>query len=270
MTEYTSFEDVTPPEGEIELPRGYIVKQGGENVVFSRARLRETSGAEEDIMFSSKMSFTKKMMRVVRGCLVALIDKDGREINDEKAFESAVQTMTIGDLTACMFEIRSITRGTEFLQKVTCPNPQCSTIKNVPFSWTARFDLREDFPPQKCKGDPAHVVRTYRTSRGREITWKFMTGEDRIKFESNMKDETVMTAILMMRVLTINGEPANVTSLQKLSLVEREEIRDHMLPQEGGIETSFDATCKNCGHEFKGDLEISGFDFFYPSETQDA
>jgi predicted Zn-ribbon and HTH transcriptional regulator len=125
----------------------------------------------------------------------------------------------------------------------------------------------DDFPVLKCKVDPSKEVYEYTSKRGTVVTWSLMTGEARLKFESNPTTTERATAALMMRVKTVNGEPATKEVLQDLGMMDRREIRDYMVDQEGGIETTFDAECNNCGHEFKSELRMAGFDFFAPSET---
>jgi hypothetical protein len=267
--EYTSFDQPKATEGELLLPRGYVVKKGGETYIFNQARLREITGVEEDIM-NGDGNFTSRMMRIVGNCLTSLRCEQGDEIADEKTLMHAAKQISIGDLTACMFAIYCVTHGTEFRQKVQCPNPQCGTVDGRPFTWTARFDLKRDFPPKPCDGDPGQVIRTYKTSRGTEITWKFMTGEDRLRYESNNHTNQKATAALMTRVVTVNGEPATAENLRAMAMREREEIRKHIVPQEGGIDVTFDAVCSNCGHEFQDLLAINGFDFFYPSEISES
>jgi hypothetical protein len=268
-TERTSEDTPKTSVDEFDLPRGYVHVTGkGEKVLFNRARFKELTGAEEDVITNDKLSFTNKMVQVVRGCTVALIGENGQEVTGEKDLVKAIPKMTIGDLTVALFRIREMTVGNEYRQIVTCPNENCLTLEEKPFSWTAMFNLSEDFPLKPCSGDPHDVVREFITERGTKVTWSFMTGEARIRYENTATSKDRATAVMMMRARTINDKPATKEVLRSLSMPDRAEIREKMVADEGGIDTSFDAECKNCGHEFKGSI-VSSFDFFFPSALQE-
>lgn len=269
MSELTTEYDPKSPIGTFDLPAGVLVKDSqGKARLLDRIRMREITGREEDIIASEKMGFTARMISVVAGCTEALIDKDGNELDDEKKVARMARRLTIADLMACLFYARILSVGTEFKQSVVCPYHLCDAGGGKPYSWTARFNLLDDFPVLKCKVDPTNEVHEYTSSkRGTVVTWSLMTGEARMKFESNPTTNERATAALMMRVRTVNGEPATKEVLQSLGMMDRREIRDYMIEQEGGIDTTFDAECKNCGHEFKAELEMRGFNFFVPSET---
>lgn len=264
----TTLDDAKVPTGEFVLPTGVVIRdaKGGAHLL-SKIKLKEISGAEEDVIANDKMGFTARMLDVVAGCTESLSDDDGNVMDDPKRISKLVRRFAIGDLTACLFYIRIISVGTEYRQLVTCPYPKCDAGNGRPYSWTARFDLFNDFPVKKCKQDPMKDVHEYTSKRGTQVTWRYMTGEARLKFESNATTRERATAALMMRVVTVNGEPATSDNLRSLGMMDRKEIRDYMVEQEGGIDTTVEAECKNCGHIFKNELEMAGFSFFVPSET---
>lgn len=266
--EFTSYEEPKATEGEVDLPRGYVVTKKGETYRFYRATLRELTGEEEDIIENDSLGFSRRMVRIVGNCLVSLADDKGNEITDTKTLQEAAMNFTIGDITACMFELRCLTTGSEFKQRVRCLNPNCDRGDGKPLEWTARFDIRKDFPIVACT-DPDLVVREFVTKKGTRITWQFATARSRVQFETNRTKTNKSTAALLMRVMTVNGEPASEEILKKMTKSEREEIRDHMIPLEGGIDTTFDVDCKECGYHFKDILLVRGFDFFYHSATSE-
>lgn len=267
MSEMTSFEFPKTPVEEFVLPRGLLVKRPDGNILLQTARFHEITGAEEDHIANDKLSFTRKMMYVVAGCIEEIRDDDGNSISTEKELLKAVGQLSIADLTAALFCIRIVTVGEEYRQVIECPSERCSTIDGRPYSWTVRLNIREDFPIKRCEGDPLQNVRTYVTKRGRKITWKFMTGDARIRFEAHPGTTDRATSALMMRVLSVDDQPASKDLLRMLSMIDRKEIRDHMVSQEGGIDTSIKAVCPNCGNTFETSIVLNGFDFFFPSET---
>lgn len=267
MSQPTSYEDPKVPVDEFVLPRGLFIKRPDGNLLLNTVQFHEITGAEEDHIANEKLSFTRKMMLVVAGCIQMLRDNKGNELTEEKELIKAVGRMSIADLTASLFCIRIISVGEEYKQVITCPAPKCTTIEGKPYSWTVRLNLRNDFPIKPCEGDPMEHVRSFTTKRGARITWKFMTGDARMRFEANPSVADRATAALMMRVLTVNDEPASKDLLKSLPMTMRQEMRDHMVTQEGGIETNIKAVCPNCGNEFEVGLAMGGFDFFAPSET---
>jgi len=269
MDQPTSYEDPKVSVEEFVLPRGLLIKRGDGDLLLNRAQFHEITGAEEDHMANEKLSFTRKMMLVVAGCIEKLHDGAGNEIVENKELVKAVGQLSIADLTACLFCIRILTVGEEYRQVVECPSIGCTTMDGKNYSWTARLNLREDFPIKPCEGDPMKTVREFTTKKGTRATWKFMTGDARLRFESNPSVNDRATSALMMRVLTIDDQPASKILLKKLSMTDRQELRDHMVKQEGGIETNFNAVCSNCGNEFETSISLGGFDFFAPLETLD-
>jgi len=260
-----TIDDAKVPSIEAKLPRGYLLQDSDGVHVLGTAILREMSGLEEDIIADDKVSFTKRMHRLVGSCLTSLSDDEGHSIVDRSALIKAAPQMLMSDLLVCALRIREVTVGDELRQIVKCPN--CTTDDGQPFSWTVRLSL-SDFKALPAEGDLTKAVREYTTSRGTRITWAMMTGDMELTHEKKKTSKNKATAALLIRVQTVNDEPATIENLQALSYKERVEIRK-LFDQEGGIETEFDVICRECEHEFRVLLAIGGVNFFAPSETSE-
>jgi hypothetical protein len=260
----TNIEDAKIPSITFALPRGYLLNDGDGGVhVLCTATVREMCGEEEDIIANDKVSFTKRLHQLVGSCLTTLEDGDGHSITDRKQLAIIASKMLMSDLLVCVIRIREVTIGNEIRQVVSCPN--CVDDEGNPYSWTAILDLSE-FEALPVKGDAAMSVREYTTSRGTVVTWEMMTGDAELIHERKKLSKDKATASLLTRVRTLNGEVATKVNLKALSYVERNEIRKQF-DAEGGVETDFDAVCRNCDHEFKVPLEVGGMRFFNPSEA---
>lgn len=259
----TTIEDAKATIITFDLPRGLLVrgKDGDADVLYNKATIREMSGYEEDIIANEKMTFTHRMHALVGNCLLSLSDGGSNEITSSKILLKATDDLLMSDLLVCVFKIREVTVGSEVRQKVTCP--ECTTDEGKPFIWTAILNLSE-FGGIPVEGDPYEDTREFTTSRGTKIRWKMMTGAMEKNTEKTKNPSKAATLALLNRVISVNDEDASVSLLQSLFSVERQEIRD-AFDVEGGIETDFECVCRNCGSEFKTQLEIGGAGFFFRS-----
>jgi len=84
------------------------------------------------------------------------------------------------------------------------------------------------------------------------------------KMKINATD--IMTKSLSIRTETVGNEEASVLLLKKLSLKDRNKMRDSIDKYEGGVETEIEIECPECGDVSVSDLDIGQSSFFFPSE----
>jgi hypothetical protein len=265
-------DDAKVPQLAFELPAGYLtkVKDGDEEreVVLKHAVVREMTGFEEDLLAEDSTTLTSRFHQIIGACLLSLSDDNGNEITDRKVLNKAPAKMLVSDLTLAMIKIRQASLGDELRFAVTChecTRPNSKTEKEEPTTFTKIFNLN-DLDIASAEGEGVNRVREFQTSRGRKVTWEMMNGlmEHQLsKVRARKKDR--VTEAMLVRVRTIDNEPVTADMLKGLSFIERSEIRDQF-DLEGGVETSVQVMCPNCGHEFETPLEMKSSDFFARSE----
>lgn len=266
--------------GTYELPAGYIHEFDGETALLTIAKLREMNGHDEDILSQEGLPFADRFREVLGRCLLELSDDNGHSICDATTLSKAPAQMLVSDLTVLLMRLRQLTVGDVIQFKVNCENPECKTLlmKTVRVS---SFDI------EPITGDPMQREREIVTSRGNKVVWKMMTGEMQSQANKVVKDleieaakqgnkrttlakaikakkERRVTAFMMVRVKSINGEPVTYQSLGDLPWAERQDIRDEF-DAEGGIDTDVEVTC-DCGHTFVTPISIDGSTFFSRSD----
>ena len=261
-------DDAKVPALTFELPRGYLLVEGDEVHRLNRATIREMTGEEEDIIAQEEKTFTERMHELVGSCMTSLSDGGSKSITSPKTLAKVTDHLLMSDLLTSIIRVREVTMGDEIRQKIKCP--ACTTLDGKPFIWTGVLSLK-DFQGIPVDGDPLENIRTFTTSRGTILTWEMLTGQGELDQGKKKNKRERATLALMARVRSIGeeSEPKRVKDLlRKLPYVERQEIRKQF-DQEGGIETEFECVCRNCGHEFKAELDIGGKEFFFPSETSE-
>ena len=241
-----------------DFPRGYLLEDTEGVHVLNKAQMREMTGYEEDILADDKSSITQRMHDVVGNCLISLSDEKGHSIVDPNVLKTIPLNLLMSDIVVATFRLREVTVGSEYRQKVACPN--CIDDDDKPNAWTAILNL-SDFKSIPASGDLTKAVREFETKRGNKITWEMLSGAGELAYENMKKSKERATAVLMARIRTINGQPATKDAVKRLPMLERQEIRKEF-DVEGGIETSFDSVCKRCKQEFKTELEMGGSSFF--------
>lgn len=249
-----------------KLPRGLLYEHEGEIHVLNTATIREIAGKEEDILSDRRVSFTEKVHEIVGNCLISLSNDDGVSVAQPSTLRNAVSKLLMSDILVSFFRLRELSVGSEYRQKVTCP--ECTNDDGNPFRFTVILNLSE-FEMIPAEGDLTVEERECTTVNGNKVIWKMMDGESEMKQSKKKNPSEVATMALQSRVCSINGE-MDSKKIKKLlismSYNERQDIRDE-IDDEGGIDTEIDCHCRNCGEEFSVGLDVRGTDFFSRSVT---
>jgi hypothetical protein len=71
---------------------------------------------------------------------------------------------------------------------------------------------------------------------------------------------------MMIRIESLNGKPASIEDVQKLSLRNRNTIRTATQKWDVGVDTTITATDPLDGKDFDTELQLMQASFFFPSE----
>lgn len=257
-------------QGLFDLPCGYIPPlQQGETEADRRllrdVHVREIKGDVEDMMASDKIAPARRMGQLIGMCIERLgtIDHKGELLG------TVVPDLLIGDRVFLLFCIRRVTLGDLYPFAARCPNPNCEGNKS-PFTYTINLADTEVVPM------PDPMKRSYEVKlpkSGDEVVFHPMCGRDD-ELIAPYKLDTVSLSMLA-RIDRLNGQPFRlrpdgknrdllVPRIQKWGLADRTFLRDAMLDQEGGVDTSLQITCTGCGLEYEEEMVLDA-GFFRPS-----
>lgn len=230
------------------LPCGYLDDDGN---VHTDVEVREMTGEEEEILAARNMPVTKKINKILSRCTLALGDLRPPMV------ERVIPDLTQGDRVFLLFAIRRASLGDEMPFQSNCP--QCNTESQLV------VDLSE--LEVKQMEDPR--IRTYETTlpkSGKLVRMKVLTGrgEEAISKASN-KGKDIITTAIFCRIDSFDGNPVTMKDLKKLSIADRNHLRDIWEEKEGGVDTEIEIECPACDHEYSTELDIGQQGFFNPS-----
>jgi len=269
-------------EQGFELPCG-LFKDGK---ILKHVILKEITGEEEDILAAEDVNGIIKLNRVLGNCIVSFSDV-GKEqkppkndnakkaidasasnsdqvsiplaniISDKQEIRNLVPELTIGDRIFILLCLRIISLGENFIF-----DTECSKCKK---SFKRSIDLTT-LPTKEMK-DPTTLLYSLELPSGKTVKMRVATGKEELilsKMKINATD--IMTKSLSIRTETVGNEEASVLLLKKLSLKDRNKMRDSIDKYEGGVETEIEIECPECGDVSVSDLDIGQSSFFFPSE----
>lgn len=237
--------------GVFELPCGYLDPESRE--LYREVTVREISGHEEDMLGSKKTPNAQKLNNLLQACVVQIGPVEGAKL------AKVLKGLPVGDRVFLLFAIRRVTLGDELPVKESCPSCNTKSLFMV--------DLGEELV---IKVMPSPMKRIYDEVLPRSqmpVRFRVSTGEDEgtmARLGSGKSSDRLSQAI-MMRLELIGEEPPTLKAVKGLSLVDRNYLREKFNEVEGGVDTSIDFECSNCGHEWQKDLNVGAQGFFFPS-----
>jgi len=251
--EMLMMEEVERPKsaaGEVELPCGYLTREGE---IYTDASVREITGSEEDMLSSATVPSDKKFNELLIRCTTRI----GPE-SDPATIRAMLPLLPIGDRISLLFGIRRITLGDIYPFQVQCPS--CAALSSFHIN-LGELDVK------KMK-DPKTRVFDETLPSGKKVRFRVMTGADEEKVKKaakKFKDDGPSLAILA-RLELLNEAPPTLPGVKGLGMRDRNFLRKKFEEVEGGVDTSLEITCPACAHEFNSEMNISGKEFFFPSE----
>lgn len=239
-------EEAKAAVGEMTLATGWMI--GGQHV--NLIKYRELAGPEEDIL-ASKMSVNSKMTGVMANCTLAI-----GSITEPHLIRKHIQSMLITDRWIYLVALRTLSLGHEYRFGVNCPN--CQKGDQV------IYDLRQIKiinPPK-----PDSLFKEVKLPTGKTCRIRAADGDVESTIEKLSKDDNAPTVALFARVAEIGNQPADIATIKNLPLRDRQAIRKAIDELEGDIDDKVMLRCPHCQHEHEAQLELSGANFFSPSD----
>lgn len=232
--------------GIFELPCGYLAPDGE---LITEVQVREITGVEEDMLAAKNIPGGKKITQLLGNCLERL-----GPMTDKPILVRCARDLLIGDRVFLMLAIRRVTLGDDFPFEKECPKCDHKSLYTV--------DLGS-LETQKM-GDPKKRVYEGALPNGKSVRWHCMTGKEEETL-SKVGTTDALSASILVRVDSINGGPVSMQAIKALSMRDREWLRERFDESEGGVDTTLQLTCPECGAEFEDQLDVGQTGFFFPS-----
>jgi phage FluMu protein gp41 len=254
-------DDAKTSLGELRLVGGHIYNDpaDGTRKLLDRVVMREMSGHEEDMLTDEKADLSNRLKNILASCLERIGDGKGTWITDKGKMHGIVDQLTVGDTTQMILHLRKISvypDGEHYTFKVNCPS-----CKN-------EMRHTEDLSELKVvyMKDPMTRIYDATTPSGKVARCRVMTSEhESVVDTARQSGRNILSAIIMARVIEINGKPATMNSIKSLSAKDRNFLRQKFDEVEGGVETDVIIQCMSCGAKSEAELDIAQKDFFFPS-----
>ena len=258
--------DASSSIDSFELPCGWLNEDG---VVYDRVKIREITGVEEDMLSAKNIQSVAKMDNLLAACITELYTDEIRPAEHDGKISSydgvvkdreliqCVREMPVGDRVFLLIAIRRVSLGDAFEFEIKCPECNSKERKVVDLS---TLDITQ-MPDKK--------IRFYNEQlpSGRECRMKILTGIEEGKMSQvRVSNRDIMSKALMLRIESINDEPADLASVKALSIRDRNHLRAGFNKQEGGVDTGVDISCNNCENEYSTEIDIGQSGFFFPTE----
>ena len=280
-TQYEQLTDAVPEQGLYHIVGGYLDDNGK---VHSEVHLRSMSGDEEDLLGNRNIPIMDRLQGILKNCTVRIGD-----ITDRGEIASAIDRLPIGSRMHLLVCLRRTThwRRTKdvFDMEVKCPNDECGKKSScaVDLSTIETYEM-----PNPGKRE----FTVHLTDAGEDVVWRVASfSREKVLDKVTDHDNTSgLTYAIITRLVRRGDEDvrlsiddfltpdqkklkmsAKATQLfqwaKKLSVNDREELRESFLDEEPGIESTIEIDCPKCGYEFESVLGVFQEGFWFPTVT---
>lgn len=232
--------------GIFELPCGYLAPDGE---LLTEVQVREITGVEEDMLAAKNIPGGKKITQLLGNCLERL-----GPMTDKPMLVQRARDLLIGDRVFLMLAIRRVTLGDDFPFERECPKCEHKSLYTVNLG---ELEVRKMADPKK---------RTHEgvLPSGKPVRWHSMTGKEEETL-SKVGNTDALSASILVRLDMVGGGPPSMKVIKAMSMRDREWLRDKFDDTEGGVDTTLQLTCPECGGEFEDQLDVGQTGFFFPS-----
>lgn len=236
--------------GVFELPCGWVDREGN---LHTEVQVREITGYEEDMLASKTVPSHKKIGQLIAQCLVRV-----GSVTEPGKIALIAEELTVGDRVFLMFAIRRTSLGDEYPFRDQCPECKYKGIFNLDLA-----DLEV-----KQMEDRSKRVFDITLPSGKKAQFRPLVGKDEEKLSKATNSNDAMTLAILLRLEMLDDEAPNVRLVKSLGLKDRNALRAAFDKVEGGVNTTLDMQCSNCGAEFERELDVGQAGFFFPSSVQ--
>lgn len=234
---------------KVQLPTGLL---DSNNVLHRDALLGEMTGREEDILSSPKMSAVQKTAQILENCIQSIGEYDKKH----DKFKHYVKSLCLNDRLFLLIQIRVISLGKLFDFKITCPH--CFKASNQTVSL-------DDFKVEGLKDPMSQTWTGILPKSKKSYKCRIQDGYEEEKQEKNSKNENdILSLLIMSRLKELDGKPCSLEDVKKLSMLDRNHLRNQMKKSEGSIDNEIEIECPHCNKEFKTEIDIGSPSFFFP------
>lgn len=240
--------------------------------------LAEMTGEEEDILsdqtrISGKgklaRSADRRMTEILSRCTVRLGDwtrPDGKDrFNAPNFFFKAWENAYTNDRAVAIIRLRQVSLGDKMRVEETCPACE-KELKNVTVNLS-------ELQLQSTEFNVATQLqrKSVLPKSKDEVTWRVFTGKEEPLLEEirATRKQDLLSAVLCARIVAVAGDTAraNLDYVKRLSQMDRRYLLKCIDEGEGGIDTTLQLTCPECGHDFERPLNVGHASFFSPAEV---
>jgi hypothetical protein len=239
--------DAKAATGVFTLPCGLLDKDG---VLHDEVQIREMTGYEEDLLAAKGTPMAVKMNNLIAACTTRI-----GAITDRGQINAAIKDLPVGDRVFLLFAVRKVSLGDSFPFRQKCPSCGTESIYHVLLS---ELDV---------KNMPNKMQRIYDIvlPSGTKARFKLLTGKEEDAVTAASSAESAISIAMLARTVLLNDAPPTLEAMKSLSFRDRQALRAQFEAVDGGIDTSVENTCDDCGYTFKTDLDLGHVGFFFPS-----
>lgn len=282
--------DAVPEKGVFKLVGGYV-EPGEKPELFNEVHLRSMGGHEEDLLGNDAISVVKRMNGIMAACTEKMVSENGKVVTDPQRIAEMIMGMPSGTRTHHLISLRRTThwRKTkdQYDMVVRCPNRRCNKERN----FTIDLSTLETFQPP----DPYATSHTlHLEDAGIDVTWRVATGvqDETLTILGQLSEHEVLSYMILVRLvewggvdvrlgqsdlIDPNGSKIKLSSraakvlnaVKGLTSADREDLREHFLIHEPGIDTELEFECDapKCRIQYTSQLDVGQKTFFFPSAT---
>ena len=207
----------------------------------------EMTGVEEDLLTNQRLIKTGEAVNeVLANCIKRVADNDAPGMKD-------ILDMLSGDRLFALVRLRQVSLGDEVELELACPNMACGARTYVTINLE---DLEVTPYPEEREFDFTLP------GSGKAVRFGYLDGHKEKRLAA-LKQPS-LTAAMMIRILSIDGQPPSKKHLNEMSMRDRSALREEMTRVDGGIDTAVDVSCDSCGARIRTRLEAEPA-FLFPS-----
>jgi hypothetical protein len=245
------FENAKASLDSYELPTGWLNSESGE--VHKDVEIREITGEEEDMLASRNLTASQRMNNL----MVACTNRIG-PFTDKQTIRKIVNELISNDRFFLVYKIREVSLGAIYKFSTPCPHCQDDQLRMV--------DLSEVIVPG-LKDPTKRIYEGKLPKSGMSYRWKIQDGRAEELTQKIVKknENDLLSAMILHRLQELNGRPASIESLKKLSAMDRNYLRNEFVQIEGEIDDKIIIDCPSCGKTFETTADIGKKEFFFPT-----
>jgi len=271
--------------GVYRIVGGYLDEQG---VVHNEVKVRSLSGEEEELLANESVDILDRLTSIPIACTERIGTIEGRG-----EIAKAIHRLPQGSHTHLLIALRRVTHWKRhkdiYEMDVRCPHTGCKQTN----SYAVNLGTLEVFEME----DPTkREFSEELLDCGKNVTWR-IAGIPQAKIfraigrsKAKAEDHMVFSISIMARLASVDGQDVRLTlddfvqegqrklylskraqavydMVRKWTSGDRDQLRESFLMNEPGVDTDLEFTCKSCGEDFQGELDVTQRTFFFPSAT---